>query len=1080
MATDVARSLSLQPPSATATLRPKPAGATPEPHYRLSRLNPPQPAASLRPPSIISRSVSAGMTFSFKKEKDKDREKDKDMKHPPRAISPDSRPSSRFGLTLRKKVSLASLMSSSVSPVGADDSASSSRASSISSGGHVPIIVHPIEELPVAGPSVVREDYDSDDSDADEDVHAPERFVKKNAWRTRHRMKLHPYPDVPYMQAYDPVVLENERHTHYLLRRLAPIGSPTFHHYNNIPPASVLDLGCGAGLWLFDAARTWRSTQFPSPPSPTVPPPTSASSVATSSNTPSPFPDRQFELVRMANLSLCIPLSKWEYVLREVARVLAPGGRLELVDDQTFFPYGDAPVEEATEIEADRDAEADADLLSPTPTAHPTDAHSPRTPTPRAPPPTPDSSGFFDSSDEEDEASDDADASLDSEDAPHTEPNSSSDSDEPPQPTTPDSASERSSFADAASTLVGSERGSLEFKKLSLSSSGPPQLDFEPIHVGRPFSGVEHLVISIPPPEPLPVVDLTVDSESETESEMPLTPVPTRALPPLPTEAKPSLTPTSASSTSTTFPASLTPASASASDRTPTSVPTSNSAPPTPNADLTFDPAAPPAPELSSGPWTSKRAASKDIERVFERMLAVRYGLHTRPADVLVPILARVFCSSTGTGSRSAAGRVERPASMHLKLAPVGAEEREEKEREGSVREKDGKSVRPWMSTVEPEREGTLGRKGRIPKLQEPRESPIPQGISSKAAERLGIAVGGAVATQTIRARPPTTVFETPEGSEEEETDEFSSEDEQESPVSTSGSSADGSSTRLPLGRGASTWVAPDEWAAPPPSLSRENSSGDGFQTLSHASSSRTITAASSTKTIKQLGLGMQPPPPPSPTKLPTPSLMTHTRGSSTASMASTASALSAASRSTSSSASSGAYSDSDPGPARFSHGQMQHPGLVLWPATFIPLDAQELEMHATKHVQTLLGCKPALAGTGERVVSEAEFEDAVWEYECFRRPRFHWPELPENRLEASDVPSDVPTPASARSMRHETGAPRTPTSDVAPKSPIALEKPHPFGQHELTHVRTFRVFGAVKGGVHLIQPASPVGLPVH
>lgn len=52
-----------------------------------------------------------------------------------------------------------------------------------------------------------------------------------------------------------------------------------------------------------------------------------------------PFPENTFDLVRMANLSLCIPYDKWEFVLTEVRRVLAPGGRLELIDDQIFFPY---------------------------------------------------------------------------------------------------------------------------------------------------------------------------------------------------------------------------------------------------------------------------------------------------------------------------------------------------------------------------------------------------------------------------------------------------------------------------------------------------------------------------------------------------------------------------------------------------------------------------------------------------------------------------------------------------------------------------------------------------------------------
>ena len=46
-----------------------------------------------------------------------------------------------------------------------------------------------------------------------------------------------------------------------------------------------------------------------------------------------------FDLVRMANLSLCLPHERWEHVLSEVRRVLAQGGRLELIDDYLHFPY---------------------------------------------------------------------------------------------------------------------------------------------------------------------------------------------------------------------------------------------------------------------------------------------------------------------------------------------------------------------------------------------------------------------------------------------------------------------------------------------------------------------------------------------------------------------------------------------------------------------------------------------------------------------------------------------------------------------------------------------------------------------
>jgi len=55
-----------------------------------------------------------------------------------------------------------------------------------------------------------------------------------------------------------------------------------------------------------------------------------------------PFSNDSFDLVRMSCLALCITSDSWIFVLQEVARVLMVGGRLELIDDLIFFPYGKA------------------------------------------------------------------------------------------------------------------------------------------------------------------------------------------------------------------------------------------------------------------------------------------------------------------------------------------------------------------------------------------------------------------------------------------------------------------------------------------------------------------------------------------------------------------------------------------------------------------------------------------------------------------------------------------------------------------------------------------------------------------
>ena len=43
----------------------------------------------------------------------------------------------------------------------------------------------------------------------DQDHESSKKFIPKSIWAKRHNMKLHPYhQDVPYMQAYDPILLD--------------------------------------------------------------------------------------------------------------------------------------------------------------------------------------------------------------------------------------------------------------------------------------------------------------------------------------------------------------------------------------------------------------------------------------------------------------------------------------------------------------------------------------------------------------------------------------------------------------------------------------------------------------------------------------------------------------------------------------------------------------------------------------------------------------------------------------------------------------------------------------------------------
>nr|GAT44122.1 MAP kinase kinase kinase [Mycena chlorophos] len=158
--------------------------------------------------------------------------------------------------------------------------------------------------------------------------------------------KVGAYP----LDPYDTSLMDADRQTWELMRKLNRNGSPSFHNYGGRAPRSVLDLGCGSGTWLLDAATSWPAAQvigFDRTETLRGMWPIAQGNGIDNIQfvrgnfvkDPLPFPDGSFDFVRMANLALCIPQSRWEFVLREAHRVLVVGGRLEFIDDHVFFPY---------------------------------------------------------------------------------------------------------------------------------------------------------------------------------------------------------------------------------------------------------------------------------------------------------------------------------------------------------------------------------------------------------------------------------------------------------------------------------------------------------------------------------------------------------------------------------------------------------------------------------------------------------------------------------------------------------------------------------------------------------------------
>ncbi|KAI0316492.1 hypothetical protein OF83DRAFT_242114 [Amylostereum chailletii] len=177
------------------------------------------------------------------------------------------------------------------------------------------------------------------------DVPEPQKFKHKNG------SDFHPYDalEAPYMQPYNYMAFENDNSTHRLLQKVLPEGSPTFHHYGDAPPSTVLDLGCGQGQWVVQAATTWAGTKVTGLDLVDLVTGKLAIDSAIKENITwvrhnfvkdaLPFPDNSFDLVRLAGFNLSLPWVQLPVIFTEIHRVLARNGRLEVVYDEMIFPY---------------------------------------------------------------------------------------------------------------------------------------------------------------------------------------------------------------------------------------------------------------------------------------------------------------------------------------------------------------------------------------------------------------------------------------------------------------------------------------------------------------------------------------------------------------------------------------------------------------------------------------------------------------------------------------------------------------------------------------------------------------------
>jgi hypothetical protein len=339
-----------------------------------------------------------------------------------------------------------------------------------------------------------------------------------------------------------------------------------------------------------------------------------------------------------------------------------------------------------------------------------------------------------------------------------------------------------------------------------------------------------------------------------------------------------------------------------------------------------------------SSPWSTGVDASRDMETIFQNMLNHKFRIHTRPCDVVINVMKHVF------------GNGRKLRSFHLKLAPrdpyanygstsnvsnggsaEGGSDKDERMNRTNTKattQKINEIAKPWFSVEwDNEERKRLKRERKLEKLDAYRRAAeeestthipdisIPEGISAKAAGRLGISEGTFkrpyILEKAYGARPERLMIP---GIRERK----------------------GSNGR----------------SAPPPIPEEAyDTSTDGESVDSFLPTDSRLRAKSSSLNISHSAVNT------------TTANSTHSiRPQSFSSLSSTSSTT------------------------------FQSPGLLLWPATFLPLSPSELEMHACKHVHTLLGCKPALVEFietfvdehGARLVSDEEFQQALWDYEWY------------------------------------------------------------------------------------------------
>ncbi|KAJ3044301.1 hypothetical protein HDV00_002621 [Rhizophlyctis rosea] len=111
----------------------------------------------------------------------------------------------------------------------------------------------------------------------------------------------------------------------------------------------VLDLACGSGIWAFEMATAFPTCHVtgidisPVQPS-TVKPKNVEFLVGDLTNVPLPFPDAAFDFVHMGLVFLALRAEFWPVLIKEIVRIVKPGGWIELMEPSNIVFQGQTRV----------------------------------------------------------------------------------------------------------------------------------------------------------------------------------------------------------------------------------------------------------------------------------------------------------------------------------------------------------------------------------------------------------------------------------------------------------------------------------------------------------------------------------------------------------------------------------------------------------------------------------------------------------------------------------------------------------------------------------------------------------------